>query len=245
SLRVDLIIIFGGTPAALAARQANVPIPVIAPALGDPVSDGLVRSLAQPGGKITGSTFLGPALVPKRLEIMKQTVPSLTRLAVLWHPGAYGERTMEGMSSEAEVAAKQLGVQLQRFEARDVNEFETAFAAMGRERTRALVVMPSPMFYDVHKRITNLALRNRLPTIFAFREAAESGALMSYGAGLTALFQHAAAQADKILRGVNEVGTLPVEQPTTFELVINLKTAKALGLTIPPSLLARADQIIE
>jgi len=146
SLRVDLIIIFGGTPAALVARRANVPIPAVAPAMGDPVSDGIVRSLAQPGGKITVSTFLGPALVPKRIELMKLTVPTLSRVAALWHPGAYGERTMEEMSSEAEVAARRLGVQLQRFEARSVNEFEAAFAAMGRERTRALLVMPSPMF---------------------------------------------------------------------------------------------------
>ena len=148
------------------------------------------------------------------------------------------------MLQETEAAAHKLAVQLQLLEARSATDFERAFSAMTKEHARALVVLPSPMFYGEHKRIVDLALRSRLPAIFAFREAADNGGLMSYGASLSALFRGGAIQADKILRGAKPAD-LPVEQPTKFELVINLKTAKALGLTIPPSLLLRADQVIE
>jgi putative tryptophan/tyrosine transport system substrate-binding protein len=240
---VELILVVGGTPAARAAKQANVMIPVIAPAMGDPVGDGVVASLAHPGGNITGSTFLGPAL-GKRIELLKETIPGVSRVAALWHPGAYGDRTMREMLNETEAAAHKLGVHLQSLEARSADDFDRAFSTMRREHASALVVLPSPMFYGEHKRIVDLALTNRLPTIFAFREAADNGGLMSYGANLSDLFRRGAIQADKILRGA-KAGDLPVEQPTKFELVINLKTAKALGLTIPPSLLLRADQLIE
>ena len=241
---IELILVVGGTPAARAAKQANLVIPVIAPAMGDPVGDGVVASLAHPGGNITGSTFLGPALVPKRIELLKEAIPGVSRVAALWHPGAYGDRTMREMLNETEAAAHKLGVRLQLLEARSANDFGRAFAAMRREHANALVVLPSPMFYGEHKPIVDLALRNRLPAIFAFREAADNGGLMSYGANLSDLFRRGAIQADKILKGA-KAGDLPVEQPTKFELVINLKTARALGLTIPPSILARADQILE
>jgi putative ABC transport system substrate-binding protein len=243
-LNVDLIFTLGGTPAALAAKQANVTIPVVAPAMGDPVSDGLVASLAQPGGHITGSSFLGPGLVSKRLELLKEAVPGASRVAALWHPRAYGDRTMGDMLKEIEAAAQTLRVQLQLLDARGPNDFDGAFSAMTRQRAGALIVLPSPMFYGEHRRIVNLATKNRLPASYAFREAVEAGGLMSYGASLPDLFRRAATYVDKILKGARP-GDLPVERPTKFELVINLKTAKALGLTIPPSLLQRADQVIE
>ena len=243
-LEVDLILCVGGTPVARAAKQAKVTIPVIVPAMGDPVGDGVVVSLAHPGGNITGSTFLGPALVPKRIELLKEAIPGVSRVAALWHPRAYGDRTMAEMLKETEAAGQKLGVKLQLLEARSANDFARAFSAMTREHVRALVVLPSPMFYGEHQRIVDLALTSRLPAIFAFREAADAGSLMSYGANLPDLFRRGAIQADKILRGAKPAD-LPVEQPTRFELVVNLKTAKVLGLTIPPSLLLRADQVIE
>src|SRR5215467_12440725 len=212
-LKVDLVLVVGGTPAARAAKQANVTTPVIAPAMGDAVGDGVAASLAHPGGNITGSTFLGPALVPKRIELLKEAIPGLSRVAALWHPGAYGDRTMTEMLKETEAAAQKLGVQLQLLEARSANDFDRAFSAMAREHARALVVLPSPMFYGEHKRIVDLALTNRLPAIFAFREAADSGSLMSYGANLADLFRRGAIQADKILKGARPAD-LPVEQPT-------------------------------
>jgi ABC-type uncharacterized transport system substrate-binding protein len=243
-LNVDLILILGGTPAARAAKQANIAISIVAPGMADPVGDGLIASLAQPGGNITGSTFLGPGLVPKRIELLKEAVPAAVRVAALWHPGVYGERTMRDMLMETKSAAQTLGLKLQLVEARGLSDFDKAFSAMTRERAAGVIVLPSPMFYGEHKRIVDLATKNRLPAIYAFREAVESGGLMSYGASLPDLFRGAAAQVDKILKGAKPAD-LPVEQPTKFELVINLKTAKALGLTIPPSVLGRADEIIK
>jgi putative tryptophan/tyrosine transport system substrate-binding protein len=243
-LKVDLIFTLGGTPAARAAKQANIAIPIVSPAMGDPIKDGLVASLAHPGGNLTGSTFLGPGLVPKRVGLLKEVVPAASRVAALWHPGAYGDRTMGDMLKETEAAAQTLRVQLQLVEARGPNDFERAFSAMTRERASALIVLPSPMFYGEYKRIVDRATEKRLPAIYAFREAVEAGGLMSYGASLPDLFRRAAIQVDKILKGAKPAD-LPVEQPTKFEFVINMKTANALGLTIPPSVLLRADQVIE
>jgi putative ABC transport system substrate-binding protein len=178
-LEVDLILALGGTPVARAAKKANVTIPVIAPAMGDPVADGVVASLARPGGNITGSTFLGPALVPKRMELLKEAIPGAARVAALWHPGAYGDRTMTDMLKETELAGQKLGMRLQLLEARTADDFGRAFSATMRDNARALVVLRSPMFYGKHKRIVDPALTNRLPTIFAFREAADAGGLMS------------------------------------------------------------------
>ena len=243
-LKVNLIVPQGGTPAARAAKQANTMIPVVVPAMADPVSDGLIASLAQPGGNITGSTFLGPGLVPKRVQLLKEAVPGVSRVAALWHPGVYGDRTMREMLKETEDAAQRLGLRLQHTEARGPNDFDRAFSVITRQRAGALIILPSPMFYGEHKRIADLATQHRLPSIFAFREGAEAGGLMGYGASLPDLFRRAATQVDKILRGANPAD-LPVERPTKFGLVINLKTAKALGLTIPAALLQRADQVIE
>jgi ABC-type uncharacterized transport system substrate-binding protein len=244
-VRLDpVVIVATGTPAALAAQHATTTIPIIVTAMADPVRDGLVASLARPGGNITGSTFLGPELVPKRLEFLKEAVPGASRVAVLWHPGVYGEGTMHDMVQETEVAAQRLGVQLQLLGAEGPNDFDRAFAAMSSGRADALIVFPSPMLYREHRRIVELATKNRLPTMYAFREAVEAGGLMAHGASLPDLYRRAATYVDKILKGAKPVD-LPVEQPTKFELVINLKTAKALGITMPPSLLVLADEVIQ
>jgi putative ABC transport system substrate-binding protein len=243
-LRVEFILTLGGTPAARAAKEANMAIPIVAPAMGDPIKDGLATSLAQPGGNVTGSTFLGPGLVPKRVGLLKEVLPAAFRVAALWQPGAYGDRTMMDMLKETEAAAQASSVQLQLVEARGPNDFDRAFSAIIKERASALIVLPSPMFYGEYQRIVDLATKNRLPAIYAFREAVQVGGLISYGSSLPDLFRRAAVKVDKILKGAKP-GELPIEQPTKFELVINLKTAKALGLTIPPSLLLRADELIQ
>jgi ABC-type uncharacterized transport system substrate-binding protein len=242
-LKVDLIVA-NSTPGARAARQATTTIPIVAPNMGDPVGDGLVASLASPGGNITGSTFLGPELVPKRLDLLKEALPKLSRVAALWHPGAFDERTMRDMVKRAEAAARTLGVQLQFVEARGPDEFDRAFSAMARERADAFIVFPSVMLFNERRRIVALAAQSRLPAMYQSREFVELGGLIGYGASIPDGTRRAATYVDKILKGAKP-GDLPVEQPTKFELVINLKTAKALGLTIPQSLLGRADEIIQ
>jgi putative tryptophan/tyrosine transport system substrate-binding protein len=242
-LKVDLIMAVA-TPAARAAQQATTAIPIVATAMGDPVRDGLVASLAKPGGNVTGTTFLGPELVPKRLELLKQALPRVVRVAGLWHPGAFSERTASDMLKETEAAAGTLGVQLQLVGVRGPDEFDRAFSTMIRERAEALLVFPSTMLFAEGKRIVDLAAKHRLPSMFNAREFVDLGGLIAYGASLSDLNRRAATYVDKILKGAKP-GDLPVEQPTKFELVINLKTAKALGLTIPQSLLQRADQMIE
>ena len=241
-LNVDVIVAGGGTPAALAAKRATTTIPIVARAMADPVADGLVANLARPGGNVTGNTFLAPELGPKRLQLLREIVPSVTRVAVLQHPGVYSERTMRGMLNGMRAAA--VGLQLQVLDARGPNDFDTAFSAMAKARAGALIVFPSPMFYLNCRRLVDLAAKHRLADMYVFREAVEAGGLVCYGANLPDLSRRSAAYVDKILRGAKPAD-LPVEQPTTFDFAINLKTAKALGLTIPPSLLQRADQVIE
>jgi putative ABC transport system substrate-binding protein len=242
-LKVDLIVA-GATPAALAAKQATDTIPIVAPNMADPVQDGLVASLARPGANVTGSTFLGPELVPKRLALLKEVLPGASRIAVLWHPGAFGERTMKDMVKETEAAARTLGVQLQFAEVRHPDEFDRTFSAMARARADAFIVFPSVMLFNERRRIVALAAQSRLPAMYQSRQFVELGGLIGYGASITEGYRRAATYVDKILKGAKPAD-LPVEQPEKFELVINLKTAKALGLTIPPSLLQRADQVIE
>jgi putative tryptophan/tyrosine transport system substrate-binding protein len=241
-LQVDLIVA-GNTPFARAAQQATTTIPIVAGVMGDPVGDGLVTSLSRPGGNITGLTFLGPELVPKRLGLLKEALPKVSRVAALWHPGAFSERTSRDMVKETEAAGRTLGVQLQLVGVRGPDEFDRTFSAMTRERAEALIVFPSAMLFNERKRIVSLATKQRLPSMFAAREFVELGGLMSYGASITDLIRRSATYVDKILKGAKPAD-LPVEQPTKFELVINLKTAKTLGLTIPPSLLQRADEVI-
>jgi putative ABC transport system substrate-binding protein len=242
-LDVD-VIVAGGTPAALAAKHATTTIPIVGGNLAAPLADGLVASLARPGANITGNTFLAPELGPKRLQLLREAVPRATRIAALQHPGVYSDRTMQNMRKDIEERARASGLELHVVSASGPNDFEAAFDAIEKARAVALIVFPSPMFYVNHRSLVGLAARHRLPTMWVFREAVQAGGLMSYGANIPDLARRAAKYAARILKGAKPA-ELPIESPTTFDFVINLKTAKALGLTIPPSLLAWADQIIE
>jgi putative ABC transport system substrate-binding protein len=244
ALKVD-VILAGGTLHALAAKQATRILPIVF-AGAEPVSSGLVTSLARPGGNVTGvSVFTQEELVGKRLELLKLAVPGVSRVAVLWQPGGYGEeRAEKDMLKGAEVAARALGVRVQFVEARGPADLDGAFSEMTGARAGALTVVTSSMFFNERRRLVGLAAKNRLPAAYGGREFVDAGGLIGYGLNTSALFRHAATYVDKILKGAKPAD-LPVEQPTKIELVINLKTAKALGLTIPPSLLQRADQVIE
>src|SRR5215510_14389772 len=241
--RVD-VIVANSTPAARAARHATTTIPIVAVAMADPVEDELVASLARPGGNVTGTTFLGPELVAKRLQLLSEVVPQHSRVAVLWHPRAYGERTMDGMLKEAERAARTLGMQLQFVPATNPDDVVSAFSVITRDRADALSVFPSPILFGLYGRIAATAAERKLPAIYAAREGAEVGGLMSYGANLPDLARQTAVYVDKILKGAKPAD-LPVQQPTKFELVINLKAAKALGLTVNRDFLMIADEVIE
>jgi putative ABC transport system substrate-binding protein len=237
----DIIVAFS-TTAARPAKQATGTIPIVAVAMADPVADELIASLARPGGNVTGTTFLGPELVAKRLQLLREVVPGLSRVAALWHPNAYSERTMAGVRNEIEVAARTLGLQLQLVPAVSPDDLVNAFAAMSRERAQALIVMPSPMLFAEYRRI--VAENGRLPAMGAAREFADLGGLMSYGANQVDLARQAAPYVDKILKGAKPA-ELPVEQPIKLELVINLKAARELGLTISREFLLLADEVIE
>jgi ABC-type uncharacterized transport system substrate-binding protein len=244
ALKVDVILTGGGTPPALAAKQATKTIPIVFSSAPDPVTDGLVTSLARPGGNVTGLSNLNAELVGKCLEHLKQAVPGVSQVAVLWQPGFMDERADKDMLKAADVAARALGVRLQLVEARGPADLDRAFSDMTKARAGALTVLPSAMLFTERRRLVDLATKSRLPAVYAQREFVEAGGLMAYGPSLADLFRRAATYVDKILKGAKPAD-LPVEQPTKFELVINLKTAKALGLTIPPSLLGRADEVIQ
>jgi len=238
--KVDIIV----APAAqnvLAAKQASRTIPIVMVSVGDPVGNGLVASLARPGSNVTGTSFLTSALVGKQLELLKQIIPHASRLAILLNPANPGHPlTLE----EAKVAAHSLGVQLQSVEVRGQADLDKAFEATTREHAGGLFVPWDGTFLVHLVRITQLANRTRLPALYGHRGYVDAGGLSCYGPSAYESFRRAATYVDKILKGA-QPGDLPVEQPTKFELVINLKTAKALGLTIPPSVLLRADQVIE
>ena len=236
------VIVAPSTPTALAAKNATKTIPIVTVAVGDPVGLGLVASLARPEGNITGLTsFVAREIAGKQLELLKETAPKVSRVAVLWNPATPGTALS---LRETEVAGLALGLQLQPVEARSLKEFDSAFAAMTKKRAGALLVAGDIAFLTHRTRLADLAAKSRLPATYTDREYVEAGGLMSYGPIISELFRRAAAYVDKILKGAKPAD-LPIEQPTKFELVINLKTAKALGLTIPPSLLLRADQVIE
>jgi putative tryptophan/tyrosine transport system substrate-binding protein len=243
SLKVDLIVA-GATPAGRAARAATATIPIIVMAMGDPVGDGLVASLARPGGNLTGTTFLGPALVAKHLALLKEALPRATRIAILWQPDAFADSTMRDMLKETEAAAKTLRVQLRFAEIRRPEDLNSAFSTIARGHPDALLVFPSTMLFNERARIVALAAKHRLPSMFNNRQAVELGGLMSYGTSIPELLRRTGTYIDKILKGARPAD-LPVEQPTKFELLINLTTAKALGVTVPQSLLLRADQLID
>ena len=236
-LKVD-VILAGPTSAAVAAKKATSTIPIVTTSAGDP-GIGLVASLSRPGGNVTGLSFsVDMATFGKGLELLKETVPKVRRVAILSNPANQAHAL-----ALKEVAARSAGVHLQLLEARGPNEFDGAFAAMARERVGALLVMADSTFGFHRARLRDLAAKGRLPTMYGLREHTEAGGLMSYGADARDNFRRAATYVDKILKGAKP-GDLPIEQPTKFELVINLKTAKTLGLTIPPSVLGRADEVI-
>ena len=244
ALKVDVIVTAGGTPAALAAKEATRTIPIVFNAAGDPVSSGLVTSLARPGGNVTGLSNLTTELVGKWLELLTQTVPGVSRVALLLEPGTMSERADKDILRAADVAARALGMRLQVVEVRGPADFDKAFSDMTRARAGAVTVMGSTMIISGRARLVELAAKHRLPALYTWRWFVDSGGLMSYGPIVADIFRRTASYVDKILKGANPAD-LPVEQPTKFELVINLKTAKALGLTIPQSVLARADEVIQ
>src|SRR6516162_2821732 len=241
--KVDVIVTLS-TTAALPAKQTTNLIPIVAIGMADPVDDELVASLARPGGNITGTTFLGPQLVTKRLQLLSEVVPQHSRVAVLWHPHAYSDRTMDGMVKEAKDAAQTLGMQLQFVPANSPEEITGAFSTITRDSADALCVFPSPMLFAEYGRIVSIVAEKRLPTIYAAREGVELGGLISYGANLADLARQTATYVDKILKGAKPA-ELPVQQPTKFKLVINLKAAKALGLNITRDFQLIADEVIE
>ena len=239
-LKVHIIVTWG-TPATLAAKQATTTIPIVIAGAGDPVSSGLVSSLAHPGGNVTGLTVLGPGLAAKRLELLKEAMPNISRVAFLWNPANPDQKSS---FNEVQAGARALGVTLQSVEARSREELEQAFAAMKQSRPSALLMTADGVHQRYIGRIVAFTSETRLPAMYQLKEAVDRGGLMSYGVSLPDLGRRAATYVDKILKGAKPAD-LPVEQPTKFEMVINLKTAKALGLTIPQSLLVRADEIIQ
>jgi putative ABC transport system substrate-binding protein len=240
-LKVD-IIVAAGDPAIAAAKRATNTIPIVMVAAGDPVAGGWVTSLAHPGGNMTGTTFLSSELAGKRLELLKETVPQASRVAVLWNPNNPGWLPD---FTETKLAGEQLGLRLQFLEARSLKELDSAFSAMIREKALALILLSDPWFFGRERRqqIVDFVAKNRLPSMYELREFVDDGGLMSYGPSLFNMVERAAYYVDKILKGAKPAD-LPVERPIKFELVINLKAAKQIGLTIPSGVLARADRVI-
>jgi len=239
-LKLD-VIVSSSTPSVLALKKATSTIPIVFVATNDPVASGLVTSLARPGGNITGLTILGPELSGKRLELLKEAVPKATRVAFLWNSA----NPAQGLQwKETQAAAQALGLQLQSLEVRSFNDLDSAFEAALRERAQALIPAAEPLINTHLKRIVEFATKNRLPAMYGGPEVVEAGGLMSYAPNYDDLFRRAATYVAKIFKGAKP-GGLPVEQPTKFEFIVNLKAAKQIGLTIPPNVLARADKVIK
>src|SRR5262245_12669204 len=242
ALKVD-VILAPNTGAALAAKQATRTIPIVFIGTSDAVGFGLVTSLARPGGNLTGLSSLDAPLVGKRLELLTQAIPGVSLVAVLWRPGEVEGADKIGLKG-TEVAARALGVRLQFVEARGPEDVDRAFSDMTSAGVGALIVLPGALLGDERRRLVDLAAKNRLPAMYSWREFVDAGGLMSYGPNGADMLRRAATYVDKILKGAKPAD-LPVEQPTKFELVINLKTAKALGLEVPPLLIAQANELIE
>jgi putative tryptophan/tyrosine transport system substrate-binding protein len=242
-LKVDIIVVAGAGGVIQAAKNATKTIPIVMTGIGgDPVEAGLVESLARPGGNVTGPTNLTRELGGKRLELFKETVPKLGRVAVLYDPALpSGVRELKEVLL---VAARGLGLTIQSWEIRVADGFEKIFAALKKDRPDGLYVLGGPLMFANGKRIADFALKSRLPSVYNTREGVDAGGLMSYGADLADSYRRVAIYVDKILKGAKPA-ELPVEQPTKFELVINLKTAKQIGLTIPQKVLGRADKVIK
>lgn len=242
-LNVD-VIVAASTPHARAAMQATRTIPIVVPVMGDPIADGFVDSLARPGRNLTGLTSLGPELTSKRLELLKSALPRLARLAVLWQPDAFSASTTRQMLDATSATARQLGVDVHLVPVPGAEHLESAFSAAIADKAEAVYVFQSSMLFTERRRIIALLEKHRLPAMCPASEYARLGALMAYGANVADLFRRSAVFVDKILKG-GSPADLPVEQPTTFELVVNLNTASALGIKIPYELLTRADEVIE
>jgi putative tryptophan/tyrosine transport system substrate-binding protein len=240
-LKVD-VIVAAVTQASLAAKAATATIPIVMIAVSDPVGAGLVASLARPGGNLTGTSTMNAETAGKPLGLLQETLPKISRVAALWNPA--NPVFQAAQLREVEVTAKALHLKLQSLKARDPEEIDRAFAAIVRERTRALQVLADPVFTTHRKQIAELALKHRLPAASGVKEYADAGLLMSYGASFPESYRRAATYVDKILKGAKPAD-IPVERPTKFEFVINLKTAKQIGLTIPPNVLAQADKVIK
>ena len=238
--KLDLIVA-ATTPGVLAVKKASATVPVVFVDISDPVANGLVVSLSRPGGNITGLTILGPELSGKRLELLKEAAPNVARVALLWNSA---NPSNELMWKETQAVAHELRVQLQSLEVRSSNDFDTAFETSLREHAQALIAAPEPLINTHLKRIVEFAAKNSLPAMYGAPEAVNAGGLMSYAPNYTYEYRRAATYVDKILKGTKPAD-LPVEQPTKFEFVINLKTAKQIGLTIPQSVLYRADKVIK
>jgi ABC-type uncharacterized transport system substrate-binding protein len=235
------VLVTAGTPATLAVKNATTTVPLVMVAVGDPIGTGIVPSLARPGGNITGLSSIAPDLEGKRLELLKEVIPSLAHVSVFWNPA---NPFHVGSLKQAQTAAESLRIRLDDLGVRTEEELDPAFAAIVKERPDALLVLADRVFLHNRTRMMDFALKNRLPSVNAYRELVEAGGLMSYGPSYEDMHRRAALYVDKILEGANP-GDLPVEQPTKFTLAINLKAAKALGLTLPTTMLARADEVIE
>ena len=239
-LEVDILVV-AGAPAALAAKRVTSVIPIVFPNVADPVAIGLVESLARPGGNVTGLSSFNASLAAKRIELLKEAAPSASRFAALLNPA---NPTNPPQLKLLRAAALTLGVSVLSFEAQRADEIDRAFAAMRPQRPEALIVIDDPLLSSRARWITELAAKSRLPAIYASGPWADAGGLMSFGTNVHDLYRRAASYVDKILKGAKP-GDLPVEQPTKFELVVNLKTTKSLGITIPQLILLRADRVIE
>jgi putative tryptophan/tyrosine transport system substrate-binding protein len=240
-LKVDVIVSVV-TQASLAAKNATSKIPIVMVSVGDPVASGLVANLARPGANVTGTAGMTAEIIGKSLQLLKESIPNLSRVAVLWNPSNV---VFQGqIIRKTEDAARKLALELQTFGVRGPDEFDAAFTAMSDGRADALLVLPDPVLAFHQIRIADLAKQHRLPSMFGLRDHAAAGGLLAYGPDYAQIYRRAAAYVDKILKGIRPAD-LPVEQPTKFELVVNLRTAKELGLTIPPSILAVADEVIE
>ena len=240
-VRLNVDIVVTSATGTLPMKDATQTIPIVMASSADPVLTGMVGKLSRPGSNVTGLSQISSELGGKRLQLLKEMVPNLSRVAVLWNPGGRGS-TVNWQQLQS--PARSLKLELLSLETRNANEFEQAFANAARAHVGALAIMPNPLFYGNLKRLADLALQSRLPAIFIVREFVDAGGLVAYGPDRADQFRRAASYVDKILKGAKP-GDLPVEQPTKFELVINLKTAKALGLSIPQSLLLRADEVIQ
>ena len=240
ALKVD-VIATAGTPATLALKKATSSIPVVMIAVGDPVGSGIVQSLSRPGGNITGLTSIAPELEGKRLQLLKEVIPELLRFAVLWNPSNH---YMIATEQQVQAAARVLGLRVLSLGVQNLDELEKAFATIRKERPGAFNVLADRLFLHNRARIMEFAAQERLPGVHAYREMVEAGGLMSFGPSYAGMHRQAATYVDQILKGASPAD-LPIEQPAKFELVVNLRTAQALGIEIPPSILLRADEVIE